>query len=88
MIEYKITRQAVDVDWAPVQGAPAGELELHPPAGEDWTLHSFEHSESRVVAVWQRTRRPNAMSEIYAHPEGEAPGHKAPVKTVADIPKP
>ena len=87
MIEYKMTRQAVDVDWTPVQGAPARELDLHPPSGEDWTLHSFEHSDARVVAVWERKRRAHAMSEIYAHPESTDPTHQH-VKTTADIPKP
>jgi hypothetical protein len=87
MIEYKITRQAVDVEWAPVQGSPAREIELHAPSGEDWTLHSFEHSDSRVVAVWEREKRSHPMSEVYSHPEGQDPG-TTPVKTVADIPKP
>ena len=87
MNEYKITRQPVDMDWAVVPGAEAREMALHPPSGDEWTLHSFEHSESRVVAVWERPKRAHAMSEIYSHPESE---HETgqPVKTIADMPKP
>ncbi len=88
MIEYKITRQAVDMEWTPVHGAPARELQLHSPTGEDWTLHSFEHSEARVVAVWERQQRPHPMSNVYADPETLGTGAPAPVKTIADIPKP
>jgi len=85
MLEYKMTRQAVDMDWAPVQGAAARELELHPPSGEDWALHSFEHSEARVVAVWSREKRPHTMSDAYAHPDSPSTGH---TKTIADMPVP
>ncbi len=84
MMEYKITRQAADMEWAPVQGAAARELELHPPAGEDWVLHSFEHSASQVVAVWEREKRAHPMSPVYAHTDSNA----GPVKTIADIPNP
>jgi len=88
MIEYKITRQAVDMEWGTVSGAPAREMELHPPAGEDWTLHSFEHSAAQVVAVWERQRRAHPMSEVYSHPDGDGSTAKQPVKTVADMPIP
>lgn len=78
------------MDWAAVPGAPAREMELYPPAGEDWTLHSFEHSPAQVIAVWERKRRPHVMSEVYSHPAGSDDSTIAPspVKTVADIPKP
>ena len=91
MLEYKITRQAVGAEdtWIAVPGAPARESELHPPTGEDWSLHSFEHGDTQVVAVWTREKRLHAMSEIYSH--SDAPGVQAapaPVKTVADMPEP
>jgi hypothetical protein len=91
MLEYKITRQAVDSDdhWVAVPGAPARENELFPPAGEEWSLHSFEHGDKQVVAVWTREKRLHAMSEVYSHSEaqGGSAAH-SPVKTIADIPVP
>jgi len=84
MVEYKITRQAVDMEWAVVPGAPTREIELHPPAGEEWTLHSFEHSSAQVVAVWEREKRAHPMSEIYSHTNEDL----GTVKTVADMPAP
>ena len=83
-----MTKQAVDTEWTAVVGAPAREIDLHPPAGEGWVLHSCEHGPAQVVAVWTREKRPHQMSEIYSHPEGHAPSGVAPVKTVADIPEP
>ena len=90
MIEYRITRQAVDGDdgWAAVAGARARELELHPPAGEEWSLHSFEHGPDQVVAVWTRQKRPHAMSAVYVNSDAPAAAEPSPVKTVADIPEP
>lgn len=91
MNEYRITRQAVDTDekWQPVPGAPVRELELHPPAGDDWSLHSFEHGPTQVVAVWTRSKRPHAMSGVYSHPDPQTTdGRPSPIKTVADIPTP
>ena len=90
MLEYKITRQAVDTEWAVVPGTAAREVELHPPAGDDWTLHSFEHAPEQVVAVWQRPKRPHPMSEIYATTDkaGTASGAPRPVKTASDMPEP
>ena len=89
MIEYKITRQAVDMEWALVQGAHAREMDLHPPAGDDWTLHSFEHSPTEVVAVWERQRRAHAMSDVYSHSESQdSTAAQPPVKTIADMPEP
>ena len=89
MNEYKITRQAVDMEWPAVRGASAREMELHPPSGDEWILHSFEHSDAQVVAVWERLKRPHAMSAVYsdAESEGDAAMHK-PVKTIADMPEP
>lgn len=83
MNEYKITRQAVDTDWTAVAGAPAREMDLYTPAGDDWNLHSFEHGEKLVVAVWVRAKR-HGMSDVYSHAEGG----QAPVKTIADMPEP
>jgi hypothetical protein len=91
MLEYKITRQAVDGDdkWVAVPGAPARENDLFPPAGEEWALHSFEHGDTQVVAVWTREKRLHAMSEVYSHSEGQAGNAvQPPVKTIADIPEP
>ena len=85
--EYKMTRQAVDQDWAVAAGAQAREMELHSPAGEDWELHSCEHGPTQVVAVWVREKREHEMSEIYAHSDENATGQSA-VKTIADIPVP
>ena len=89
MNEFKITRQPVEDknQWAVVQGTSARALELHPPEGEDWSLHSFEHGQDEVVAVWTRAKRPYAMSEVYAHSH-EQDTAQAAVKTVADIPLP
>jgi len=87
--EYKMTRQAVDMDWPTVAGAQARELELHPPAGEGWSLHSCEHGPVQVVAVWQREKRLHEMSDVYSHSVEDAPtGGQAPTKTIADIPEP
>ncbi len=87
--EYKMTRQAVDKDWAAVEGAPAREMDLYPPAGEGWSLHSWEHEPAQVVAVWAREKRVHEMSEIYSHSDANAAtAVQAPVKTVADIPEP
>jgi len=91
MLEYKITRQTVGSEdtWVAVPGAPARESDLYPPAGEDWTLHSFEHGDTRVVAVWTREKRLHAMSEIYSHSDAQGvSAAAAPIKTVADIPEP
>jgi hypothetical protein len=89
MMEYRMTRQAVEQEWTAVEGAPAREMELHPPAGDEWTLHSFEHGQSQVVAVWVRQKRLHEMSEIYSHSEvNAAAAAHAPIKTVADIPEP
>jgi len=85
MIEYKMTRQAVEGAWAEVKGAPTREMELHPPAGEEWALHSFVHGRTEVVAVWSREKRLHAMSEVYSHAEGQPP---TAVKTIADMPVP
>ena len=89
MNEFKITRQPVEdkEKWAVVQGTSARALELHPPEGEDWALHSFEHGQDEVVAVWMRAKRPHAMSEVYVHPH-EQETTQPSVKTVADIPVP
>ena len=89
MNEFKITKQPVeDADqWAAVPGTPVRAIELHPPEGEDWSLHSFQNGNAEVVAVWMRTRRPHAMSEVYAHPHEQDAAQLA-VKTVADIPAP
>ncbi len=87
MIEYKMTRQAVDMEWAPVKGAPAREMALHPPAGDDWKLHSFEHSAAAVVAVWERPRRAHEMSEIYSDAENPS-APQSPAKTISEIPEP
>ena len=87
--EYKMTRQAVDMDWAPVEGAPAREMELHPPAGEEWALHSCEHGTAQVIAVWVREKREHEMSEIYSHSDvNTQTAVQAPVKTVADMTEP
>jgi hypothetical protein len=90
MIEYRITRQAVDgqESWTAVPGAPARELELHSPAGEEWSLHTFEHGQDQVVAVWTRQKRPHAMSAVYVNSEAPASAEQSPVKTMADIPVP
>ena len=88
MNEFKITRQPVeDNQWAVVQGTSARAIELHPPEGDDWALHSFEHGQDQVVAVWTRAKRPHAMSEVYAHSH-EHDNTQSAVKTVADIPVP
>lgn len=90
MIEYRITRQAVDVQesWAAVPGTPAREIELSPPAGDEWSLHTFEHGQDQVVAVWTRPKRPHAMSAVYVNSEATVPAEPSPIKTVADIPEP
>jgi hypothetical protein len=88
-MEYKMTRQAVDTVWTAIAGATAREMDLHPPSGEDWSLHSFEHGPDQVVAVWMREKRPHEMSEIYSHPNANSSASApSPVKTVADIPEP
>jgi hypothetical protein len=87
MIEYKMTRQAVEGDWGAIEGAPAREMDLYPPAGEDWSLHSFVHGRTEVVAVWAREKRAHAMSDVYSHSDAPA-GAQAAVKTIADMPEP
>lgn len=88
MNEYKITRQPADAEWAAVEGAPAGEMDLHPPHGEDWTLHSFANSSSQILVVWQRPKRTHAMSEVYSHAGGSEATGAEPVKTIAAMPEP
>ena len=84
-----MTRQTVGQQWTPIAGAPAREMELHAPAGEEWSLHSFKHGETEVVAVWVREKRLHEMSEIYSHSDANtANAAHSPVKTVADIPEP
>ena len=69
-------------------GARAREMDLHQPAGEDWTLHSFEHSVTEVVAVWERPKRAHAMSEVYSRADSEDEKRQQPVKTISDMPEP
>jgi hypothetical protein len=89
MLEYKMTRQTIDTEWKPIEGAPAREMELYPPAGDEWSLHSFEHGPAQVVAVWVREKRLHEMSEIYSHSDASAStAARTPIKTVADIPEP
>ena len=77
------------MEWAPVEGAPAREMGLYPPAGEGWSLHSCEHGPVQVVAVWSREKRLHEMSEIYSHSDENAPtAAQAATKTIADIPVP
>ena len=83
MKEYKITKQRVEGDWAAVEGAAARQIDLHPPSADEWTLHSFEHAASEVVAVWWREKR-HGMSDVYSHAEEVQPA----VKTIADMPEP
>jgi hypothetical protein len=83
MIEYKMTKQGVDGDWSVVEAAPTREMDLYPPAGDDWTLHSFKHHASEVVAVWSREKR-HGMSDVYVH----SGGVQTPAKTIEEMPEP